>query len=451
MMMEATLLLTPAKKVKDEEKVVESSSSSSSSSDGSSDCNDDEKHVAKRSEEKVVESSSHDTRIVNVTTSDFKHIRNSGSVYVDKTKFLYQLCNPKDDKYYFIARPRRFGKSLLCSSIKHLFSGDEELFNGLYIKDKWDFEGEKCPVIHLDMSCVSRENTTKEIFDKYLFNELRKQADEHNVDITGDSTVNDMVFTNLIVGISKKSEKKVVVIIDEYDKPIKDLVEKPEVCKDIEKKLSSFYGVLKSQIKNLRFVFITGIVKFTSLFSNLNHLIGLTFHPEYATLLGYTKKEVTDNFKPEIKKLAKIFRIKNLDDVMEMLRKKYNGFRFGINVNNGDLSESVFNPFGLGYVFKFTQLSNEWFRSSTPTFFLKTIAKQGNFSPHNFSKSVKLSALTTSCTPYKFDLVFLSYYSGYSTLSSYDTKTKMITLTSPNEEISSLLDQEFLNYFCKGK
>jgi hypothetical protein len=128
---------------------------------------------------------------------------------------------------------------------------------------------------------------------------------------------------------------------------------------------------------------------------------------------------------------------------MEMLRKKYNGYIFGINVNNGDLSESVFNPFGLGYVFKYSRLSDEWFQSGSPTFLLKTMAEQGNFSSFSFS------VLQTSCTPYKFDPICLPYYSGYATLSSYDTKTNIITLCSPNDEISSLLDEEFWNYFFK--
>jgi hypothetical protein len=130
---------------------------------------------------------------------------------------------------------------------------------------------------------------------------------------------------------------------------------------------------------------------------------------------------------------------------MEMLRKKYNGYIFGINVNNGDLSESVFNPFGLGYVFKYKQLSKKWFQSGPPAFLLKTLAKEDIFRPVNSSQSLDFSDLDDSCTPYELNPVCLSYYSGYATILSYDTKTNIITLCSPNDEISSLLNKDILS------
>jgi hypothetical protein len=185
-----------------------------------------------------------------VTTSDFKKFRKKKAVLVDKTKLLHSLVNDDVDNFHFISRPRRFGKSLMCSTINHLFSGSSELFNGLWMKDvgEWDFEKEKCPVIHLDMSKCATE--TKKEFESKLFKLLERQTEFHGTKINEKDTNNSMVFESLIHDISMKEDNKntkVVVIIDEYGNPILEIADSPKVCNQVQKSLREFYKVLKSE------------------------------------------------------------------------------------------------------------------------------------------------------------------------------------------------------------
>jgi hypothetical protein len=225
-----------------------------------------------------------------------------------------------------------------------------------------------------------------------------------------------------------------------------ELVDSPEVCKEVQESLRRFYKVLKTQQNSIRFLFITGVYKFsmTSIFSALNNLNDITFRPQYATLFGYTEKEVRDNFGPEIKKLGE-----NYDETLSMLKENYNGYRFGLRVLDSSLSESVYNPFGLGCVFAKNDLVNKWYASGTPTFLIQKMSEKRNenYEFETADQTINYEDLEYSCSPDNLSVLSLLYYAGYATLSSYDKKSKEVTLMSPNKQISTSLNKDLFKFY----
>lgn len=365
--------------------------------------------------------------------ASFKDIREQGAVYVDKTKQIYD-CIGKD-VYYFLARPRRFGKSILCRTLEQLFLGNRPLFKGLWI-DKSDWLWKKHPVIYLDMSKVAGGETTTKEFRKVICKRFQKIAHEYDVTIDPTDTPQEQL-SDLIEFVSAKYNLGAVVIIDEYDKPILDLIAAGKPYKAMHNLLSTLYAQLKPAEEYLRFVFITGVFKFTqtSIFSKLNNLNDLTFAHQAGDLVGYTQEELEHNFSEEIDLLAAK---ESLDKaaMLEKLRAEYNGYCFGIDVSSEKLSPSVYNPYAINHTFFANQMVQKWFASGSPSFLIQKI-KEGNFEVIDPNGClVNFGDLATSCDPSAVNALSLLYYTGYATLAEYTKGIDEVRLVYPNEEVA---------------
>ena len=291
----------------------------------------------------------------------FRDIVEGGYVYVDKTQYIYNLIN--DASYYFLSRPRRFGKSLLLDTIAEAFGGDKELFKGLYIYDS-DFSFDKLPVLRLDMSNISTE--TPEILKKGLLIDLVSRAKKEGFDI--DYGIPSAIFKALIEGLYEKYNKRVVVLIDEYDKPILDRISDVEIAEGNRDVLREFYGVLKSMDPYLRLTFITGVTKFTktSVFSGLNNLWDITMTKKYANICGITKEDLRKHFNEHIEYLVSLDGFDSYERVNDGILEWYDGYSW-------DGETRVINPFSLLYFFCEKKFSGFWYASGTPKFLLDLI------------------------------------------------------------------------------
>jgi hypothetical protein len=358
----------------------------------------------------------------------FEDIRTGGYVYVDKTAFIYRMA--AEGKPYFLSRPRRFGKSLLLSTLKAYFEGRKELFlpiagqPGLAIADL-EQEWPAYPVFHLDFNagnyCKAGE------LDAALNAALAR------LEAQWDKNPEEASFSTRLWGLieraAAKTGRKVVVLVDEYDKP---LLEAPDEAQREEARntLRAFYGVLKSADPCLKFYLITGITKFSrvSIFSNLNQLYDLSLEDDYAALCGISSAELSDYFTGDIKTVAEKNGL-SFDEAMEEMRKRYNGYCFAED------AESVYNPFSLLNTFKKKKFHYYWFETGTPVFLVKALANI-NFDLPSLKNNITTGA--ASLMDYRFDdhnPVPILYQSGYLTIKAYDRDTGMYTLGFPNGEV----------------
>ena len=293
----------------------------------------------------------------------FEDLIRGNFLYVDKTEYIWQLIKPAKEMY-FLSRPRRFGKSLALSTLKAVFEGKKELFQGLAIYDK-PYDWKKYPIIHLDMN--GRDFSTLERLEQSFRSILMEQADMSGVDLQ--ETTSDTMFHTLIKTLHDR-DGNVVILLDEYDKPILDNISKKNVSEFLSA-LKVFYSVIKEKSGMLRFAFITGVTKFchVSLFSDLNNLTDLTMDVKYAAMLGYTQEEFESDFKEQIISAEKNQSLSH-EEILAKIKKWYDGFRFHAK------GESVYNPISLAKFFEHGgDFSNYWFETGTPTFLLKMIRK----------------------------------------------------------------------------
>ncbi len=353
----------------------------------------------------------------------FEEIIKGDYLYVDKTKQIYNIITT--GKTFFISRPRRFGKSLLCSTLDQIFKGNKELFKDLWIYNS-DYKWESYPVIRIDMSRIGHK--TAEDLEKNLTWKIGLIASEYGIDVSSaPSLINK--FEKLIIELSKKN--KVVVIIDEYDKPILDHITDIKTAEEIRNVLRGFYGQLKSLDEYLKFIFLTGVTKFskTSIFSGLNNLYDLTFDEEATTLFGYTQKEVDFYFKDRMKSLAAKYET-SINQISLKLKDWYNGYRFSKK------REKVYNPLSIMTCLKKKDFENYWFETGTPTFLVELIKKQ----------NYKIKELeTVDVGPIElgsFDIEALYpltvfYQTGYLTITDYNERSGNYQLSYPNLEVKN--------------
>ena len=294
----------------------------------------------------------------------FRKIVEGDYVYVDKTHYVYDLVN--NASYYFLSRPRRFGKSLLLDTISEAFSGDKELFKGLFLYDS-DYSFEKHPVIRLDMSNIA--NKTPEILEESISRELRKRA--RNEDLLVDEDIPSEIFKTLIESLHKKYGKRVVVLIDEYDKPILDHLTDLETAEANRQVIKGFYGILKSMDPFLRFTFITGVSKFTktSIFSELNNLFDITMTKEYSNICGIETEDLEKHFGEHIRHLSALDDFSKNSDIQKSILAWYDGYSW-------DGRTRLINPFSLLSFFMQKRFSGFWYSSGTPTFLIKLIKEK---------------------------------------------------------------------------
>ncbi|WP_129409844.1 ATP-binding protein [Marinitoga lauensis] len=292
-----------------------------------------------------------------IGVQDYKKIIEGNYVYVDKTKYIYDLIS--SEVPIFLSRPRRFGKSLTVSTLYYIFKGEKELFKDTYIYDKWDFK--EYPIIRINLLDVATDN--EERMKKSLTKILKLEAERNGVNIEEEDY--KFAFNELIIKLSKKG--KVVILVDEYEKPILDNINNKEKAERYREILRDFYVSIKSKDEYIKFVFLTGITKFTKtgVFSALNNLNDISLNKKYSQMLGYTQEELEHYFKEHIKETSKEMGISE-EELLKGLKEYYNGFSF-------DGEHYVYNPFSILKFFEEKEFKNYWFESGSPSFLYEYI------------------------------------------------------------------------------
>ncbi len=376
--------------------------------------------------------------------SDIERIVNEGYLYIDKTERIYELIS--GGMYYFLSRPRRFGKSLLVSTLYNIFRGKKELFKGLYIYDS-DYEWEEHPIIRLDFNGIS--NTNPEMLNDDIRIALNRILKQEEIEPVLDNKSIQTFFTEVIIRIFEKYKKSIVFLVDEYDKPIISHIGKgKEELKIADKNrelLKDFYGVLKEidVVTKTRFVFITGITKFSkvSIFSELNNLTDLTMDKRYCDILGITEEEIERDLTPYIERFCDEENL-NCKELKEELRNYYNGYRF----SSKDVR--VYNPFSLFSALEKRSIENYWFETGTPTFLINLIKKQNIYIPEYETLEARESLFSTYELS-KLSVLPLMFQSGYLTIKGYDNRSKVYELGYPNKEVKESFT-ESLYYEISG-
>lgn len=293
----------------------------------------------------------------------FEKLRKENYLYVDKTEFVWKMAFASNP--YFLSRPRRFGKSLLLSTFEAYFEGKKELFEGLAI-EKMETEWKKYPVLHLDLNAEKYDSPER--LGDILSNQLTQWELKYGKGV--DENTLSTRFSGIIRRACEQAGCGVVVLVDEYDKPLLQALGNDALLEDYRKTLKAFYGVLKSADRYLRFVFLTGVTKFSqvSVFSDLNQLNDISMKPQYATVCGITRQELIDTFTPELQQLAEANRLM-WEETLAKMEAMYDGYHFC------EFSEGVFNPFSVLNVFDGRKFSNYWFQTGTPTFLVEMLRK----------------------------------------------------------------------------
>ena len=360
----------------------------------------------------------------------FEKLRSEGYVYVDKTEQMYRLIRMGNP--YFFSRPRRFGKSLMLSTLEAYYEGKKELFEGLFIETV-EKDWKIYPVLHLDLNAEKYE--TVEDLQKILEDQLVGWEQQYDSKSPTDSY--SMRFMNVIKNAYEKTGLRVVVLIDEYDKPLLRSMHNEELQTSFRNLLTAFYTVLKSADKWLQFVFITGVTKFAQvgIFSNLNQLMDISFDPRFSDLCGLTLEEIENTFAPELDSLAERNNIPR-QEAVERLTRMYDGYHFSYRNMIG-----MFNPFSVLNALSTGMYESFWFASGTPTF-LTEILKKTDF---DLRKLDGIQVPSISLSDDRADInnpVPMIYQSGYLTIKTYDEEFRMYTLGYPNEEV----EYGFLNF-----
>ena len=366
----------------------------------------------------------------------FAKLREGGFAYVDKTPLALDLANSAG--MYFLARPRRFGKSLFLDTLRSLFEAKRELFQGLYAEANWDWDV-KYPVIKLDMSGGSDSvGSLRSIIDA----NLRYAAKRLGVELP-DSGEPGKLFQQLIQEAHEQHGRQVVLLIDEYDKPMIDNIGKLELAQQMREQLHGFYSIIKAADEHLRFVMLTGVSKFSkvSIFSGLNNLKDISLDPRYANICGYTEDDLNEVFGEHLQGVDR-----------ELLRHWYNGYNFLGR-------ERVYNPYDVLHFIDRSQSFNRphfrsyWFETGTPTFVVKLLA-HNNSSAHQLERLEANESILDSCPIEKIDLTTVLFQSGYLTIdeiiSSKITGRDLYRLACPNHSVRSALQDQLFSYYTAG-
>lgn len=370
----------------------------------------------------------------------FEKIRKGDMLYLDKTAYIYRMTHGASP-YVFLSRPRRFGKSLLVSTLKSYFEGKKELFEGLAI-EKLEKEWTAYPVLHF--SLAGGKFMDKEQLESHLSFLLSEK--EKLFGIESQSSLYNTRLINLIQTAYQQTGKQVVLLIDEYDAPLLDVVHEEENLTQLRQVMRNFYSPIKDADPYLRFVFITGITKFSqvSIFSELNNINNISMQPEYAGLCGITKDEVENQLQVDIASLAERLG-KTYDETLEAITTNYDGYHFTWP------SPDVFNPFSLLAAFTNGNLDPYWFSTGTPTYLLEMMRKF-NVLPSDLGKIEARKFEFDAPTENMTSLTPLLYQSGYLTIKDYDADFEVYTLDLPNREIRIGLFQNLLpNYLAFGQ
>ena len=372
----------------------------------------------------------------------FEKIRENDMLYIDKTEYIWNMIHLSN--YIFLSRPRRFGKSLLVSTLQAYYEGRKDLFKGLFIETV-EKDWTEYPVLRLSMA--SGKHMEKEQLERYLGNRLAEYEGKYG--ITNPATDNNDRFTALIQAAYEKTGKKVVILIDEYDAPLLDVVHEKETLPVLRNVMRNFYSPLKDCDPYLQFVFLTGITKFSqlSIFSELNNLKNISMRTDYAAVCGITEEEMLTQMSDYIDDFAEAQQITR-EGAIEGLKQQYDGYHFTWP------SPDIYNPFSLLNAFQDHDYTNYWFGSGTPTYLIEMLRKY-NVVPSKIGGRLVLASAFDAPTENMKDITPLLYQSGYITIKEYDRASKLYTLDIPNTEIrvglmESLLPNYVNEFYVEG-
>lgn len=367
----------------------------------------------------------------------FSEIRRRDMLYVDKTEYVYRMAS--SGKFFFLSRPRRFGKSLLVSTFQSYFEGRKELFKGLAI-EKLEHEWTEYPVLHFDMS--GGKHLDKEQLNRYLLSVLTEN--ENRFGIKADAIDPNIRLMNLIKSLYQQTGKQVVVLIDEYDAPLLDVAHQDDNLIELRYIMRNFYSPLKLSEPYLRFVFLTGITKFSqlSIFSELNNIKNISMDEPYSGICGITKDELLTQMSEDIDALAEKMSLTR-EETIEKLKENYDGYHFTWP------SPDVFNPFSLLNSFADGKTKAYWFGSGTPTYLINMLRKF-NVLPTRITKMYAKASSFDAPTENMTTITPLLYQSGYLTIKDYEPMSEIYTLDIPNKEIKVGLFESLLPNYLEG-
>ena len=375
------------------------------------------------------------TKLYPIGMQTFSEIREEDFLYVDKTEYIYRMTHTSG-KYFFLGRPRRFGKSLLVSTMQSYFEGKKELFKGLAV-EKLEKEWTEYPVLHFDMSGGKHmEPEQLELYLGYILEDQEKKWGINEPRIGANNRLIDLINTAY-----EKSGKQVVVLIDEYDAPMLDVAHEKEQLDVLRNIMRNFFSPLKYSEAKLRFLFLTGITKFSqvSIFSELNNITNVSMDDEYAGICGITKEELLENMSDDIDMLADALGYSR-EMMIAKLKENYDGYHFSKK------SPDVFNPYSLLNCFSKKELGAFWFSSGTPTYLINMLRQFGVL-PTEIAPTEAVSSSFNAPTENMKTITPLLYQSGYVTIKEYDPETRIYTLDIPNKEIKvGLFDNLLPNY-----
>lgn len=359
----------------------------------------------------------------------FEDIRANDFFYIDKTDLVYQLATR--GKYYFLGRPRRFGKSLLVSTLEAYFQGKKDLFKGLAL-EQLETEWKKYPVLHLDLNTRKYKdadslpailNQHLEKWEAFYGDEMKNRAPEER-------------FMYLIQRAATTTGRQVVILIDEYDKPLLQAIGNEALTAEYRSTLKAFYGVVKSCDPYIRFALLTGVSKFSkvSVFSDLNNLLDISMDRRYATLCGITEEEIHRTLEPELHQLAEATGL-TYEEACDKLREMYDGYHFS------RVSPGIYNPFSLLCTFDKMEFGSYWFETGTPTFLVELL-KRDRYNLYQMAHEQTTADVLNSAVPESISSIPVLYQAGYLTLKGYDSRFELYQLGFPNKEV----EEGFVNF-----
>lgn len=362
----------------------------------------------------------------------FESIRKDGYVYIDKTALVYQIVSR--GKYYFLSRPRRFGKSLLISTLEAYFKGSKDLFDGLAI-ERMETCWKEYPVLKLSMN-VANYNSV-DVLASVLNDAINTWCRQYGVNVTGE--LPSIRFKNIIMALHAKTGKKVAILVDEYDKPLLQTMGNDTMQEEIREELKAFYGILKPMDDYVQFGFFTGVTRFSkvSVFSDLNNLTDISMDHRYVEICGITEREIQINLDNEVNLLAKANNI-DKETCYIKIRDYYDGYHFCED------SIGIYNPYSLLSALSQQRFRDYWFETGTPTYLAETL-KQCDYPLEELTEEEATSQLLASLDSIKQSPIPLIYQSGYLTIKSYDPDFRTYRLGFPNKEV----EHGFVEFLAK--
>ena len=362
------------------------------------------------------------TKIYPIGIQNFEKIRNDGYLYIDKTALMYQMV--KTGSYYFLSRPRRFGKSLLISTLEAYFQGKKELFTGLAV-ERLEKDWIKYPILHLDLNIEKYD--TPESLDNILEKSLTAWEKLYGAEPSERSF--SLRFVGIIERACKQAGQRVVILVDEYDKPMLQAISNEKLQKQFRDTLKPFYGALKTMDGYIKFAFLTGVTKFgkVSVFSDLNNLDDISMRKDYVEICGVSDQELHENLDIELHEFAETQGL-SYDKLCTKLKEYYDGYHFTHN------SIGIYNPFSLLNAFKYKEFGSYWFETGTPTYLVKLLKKHHydlERMAHEETDAQVLNSIDSEST----NPIPVIYQSGYLTIKGYDERFGIYRLGFPNREV----------------